>query len=486
MTDKIPLRNVTPDPAVGTHDPAQNIKKEMYARREHIYVREIKGLFQRVRRSANWILMALYFGIPWLYWGDRQAILFDLPTRQFHIFGGTFYPQDFMLLSWLLIICAFGLFLITVFAGRVWCGYTCPQSVWTWLYIWVEHLTEGTRNRRMKLDKQPMTKEKAARKSAKHVLWLAIAFATGLTFVGYFTPIRGLVADFVTLSVGGWALFWVGFFTVFTYLNAGWLREQVCIYMCPYARFQSVMFDKDTLIVSYDEARGEPRGARKRNAAHQEERSIAHREQGLGDCIDCGLCVQVCPTGIDIRDGLQVECITCAACIDACDSVMDKMNYPRGLIRYTTEHALEGGKTHILRPRLIGYFIALCVMIGLFVWTVSDRLPLDVDIERDRNQLYSMTREGDITNSYTLTIRNLDDKAHRYVITPTGLDGIALLGNDSITIDAGRSTTFPIQLAVPAGALDAPSKAIVINVEAEQDPDITLAKEARFLGQSRR
>ncbi|MEC9482980.1 MAG: cytochrome c oxidase accessory protein CcoG [Halomonas sp.] len=450
----------------------------MYARRKHIYVREIKGVFQRLRRSANWVLMALYLGIPWLSWGDRQAVLFDLPARAFHIFGATFYPQDFMLLSWLLIICAFGLFLITVFAGRVWCGYTCPQSVWTWLYIWVEHLTEGSRNQRMKLDKQPMGTRKAVRKSAKHALWLLIAFATGLTFVGYFTPIRGLVADFLTLDVGGWALFWVGFFTVFTYLNAGWLREQVCIYMCPYARFQAVMFDKDTLVVSYDTARGEPRGARKRTADP--------RAEGLGDCIDCGLCVQVCPTGIDIRNGLQYECITCAACIDACDSVMDKMHYPRGLIRYTTEHALEGRRTHILRPRLLGYLVALVIMIGLFAWTVADRLPLDVDLERDRNQLYSLTEDGDITNFYTLHVRNLDDQAHRYRIVATGLDGLTLIGNDTVAVEARASATQPLQLAVPPESLDAPSEAIAIRIEAIDDSTISLSKEARFLGRAGR
>ncbi|GHA99916.1 ferredoxin [Modicisalibacter luteus] len=424
------------------------------------------------------MLMALYFGIPWLCWEDRQAVLFDLPSRAFHIFGATFYPQDFMLLSWLLIICAFGLFLITVFAGRVWCGYTCPQSVWTWLFIWVEHITEGSRHQRMKLDRQAMAANKARRKGAKHALWLLIALATGLTFVGYFTPIRGLVADFATFDVGGWALFWAGFFTVFTYLNAGWLREQVCIYMCPYARFQAVMFDKDTLVVSYDAARGEPRGSRKKMADP--------RAEGIGDCIDCGLCVQVCPTGIDIRDGLQYECITCAACIDACDSVMTRMNYPRGLIRYTTEHALEGRKTHILRPRLLGYLAALVIMMGMFAWIVTDRLPLDVDIERDRNQLYNLTQEGDITNFYTLQIRNLDDEAHRYRIVPAGLEGIYLIGDDTVSVAARSSATQPLQLAVSADAIDAPSEAIVLRIEALEDADITLSKEARFLGQARR
>ena len=299
-------------------------------------------------------------------------------------FSATFYPQEFILLSWLLIICAFGLFFVTVFAGRVWCGYTCPQSVWTFLFIWLEHRIEGSRNRRIKQDKQPMTATKAWRKGAKHTAWLLIALATGIAFVGYFTPIRDLVIELPTFEAHGWSYFWVGFFLVFTYLNAGWLREQVCIYMCPYARFQSVMFDRDTLIVSYDESRGEPRGHRPKGLSHLEA-----REAGYGDCIDCDLCVQVCPTGIDIRDGLQVECISCAACIDACDSIMDKMGYPVGLVRYTTENALEGKKSHIMRPRLLGYFAALVLMMGTFAWAINVRMPLGFEAERRSHRTLS-------------------------------------------------------------------------------------------------
>ena len=478
MSDKIPVRDISTDPAVGQHDPdTATVTQEMYAKRKHIYVREIHGLFQRVRRSANWVLMALYFIIPWIYVDGRPLVLFDLPAREFHIFGATFYPQEFVLLSWLLIICAFGLFLITVFAGRVWCGYTCPQSVWTWLDIWVEQITEGRRNKRIKLDKQPMSFDKFRRKLAKHVIWLLIAFATGLAFVGYFTPVRSLALDFVTLSVGGWALFWVGFFTLFTYLNAGWLREQVCIYMCPYARFQSVMFDRDTLIVSYDAARGEPRGARKK--------SLDHRAAGLGDCIDCELCVQVCPTGIDIRQGLQYECITCAACIDACDNVMDRMGYPRGLIRYTTERALEGGKTHILRPRLIGYLVALLVMVGLFAWAVTDRSTLEFDIDRNRNQLYQMTQEGRISNVYTLNVRNLDNQDHTYRIILDGLPGITLVGNDEVSVKAGGSTLHTIQAVVDLEAIERPSHEIAISLQAVGDDSISEQREARFIGQLR-
>lgn len=477
--EKIPSQDITP-PTVGHHTPGKSETQEMYAKRRHIYVREIKGLFQKVRRSANWALMLVFFLLPWINWGGRPAIWFDLPGREFHIFAATFYPQEFVLLSWLLIICAFGLFFITVFAGRVWCGYTCPQSVWTFLFIWLEHRIEGSRNQRIKLDKQPLTANKAWRKGAKHTAWLLIALATGITFVGYFTPIRTLVTELPTFEAHGWSYFWVGFFLVFTYLNAGWLREQVCIYMCPYARFQSVMFDRDTLIVSYDEARGEPRGSRKKSLSHAQA-----REAGFGDCIDCDLCVQVCPTGIDIRDGLQYECITCAACIDACDSVMDKMGYPRGLVRYTTENALEGKKSHILRPRLLGYFAALIVMVSAFAWAVNDRMPLGFDVERERTQLYQTTRDGRISNVYSLNIRNLDNQDHTYRLSVSGLPSLTL---DDVTINvpAGDSRFRVVTVIVDASDLSEPSHPITFTLQAQQDERIRTEREARFLGDIRR
>ncbi len=477
MSDQIPTRDVTSD-AVGHRAPQATVTQEMYARRRHLYVREIKGAFQRLRRGTNWALMLGFFLLPWLNWGDRPAIWFDLPGREFHIFAATFYPQEFILLSWLLIICAFGLFFITVFAGRVWCGYTCPQSVWTFLFIWVEHRLEGSRNQRIKLDRQPMTADKMRRKTAKHAIWIAIALATGVTFVGYFTPIRDLVVALPTLDASGWAYFWIGFFTVFTYLNAGWLREQVCIYMCPYARFQSVMFDANTLIVSYDEARGEPRGARRKSLTHQEARAAGH-----GDCIDCDLCVQVCPTGIDIRNGLQYECITCAACIDACNSVMDKMGYPRGLIRYTTENALEGRPSRILRPRLLGYLAALLLMISVFAWAVADRTPLGLDIERERSRLFQTTRDGQISNVYTLTVRNLDNQDHDYRLSVSGLPGLTL-DTDRISVPAGEARQLVVEARVDPEALALPSQEILMRLEAVND-DISLEQESRFLGETR-
>lgn len=475
MTNRIPLHDTTADTTVGQHDPANTVQASMYAKRRHIYVREIHGVFQRLRRKSNWLLMALYFGLPWINWGDRPLIWFDLPAREFHLFAATFYPQDFILLAWLLIICAFGLFLITALAGRVWCGYSCPQSVWTFLFIWFEHRLEGARHRRIRRDQSPWSVDTLWRKTAKHGAWLAIALATGVTFVGYFTPIRQLVIDLVTLDANHWAYFWGGFFTLFTYLNAGWLREQVCLHMCPYARFQSAMFDVNTLIVSYDTARGEPRRGRHPKASDRE-------AAPTGDCIDCDLCVQACPTGIDIRDGLQYECIGCAACIDACDSVMERIGKPRGLVRYTTERALAGKPSKILRPQLLGYAVALILMIGLLVAFIVNRTPLEFEVVRDRQQLYKQIEDNRILNHYSLTLRNQDDQAHRYRLTAIGLPGLTLIGADVMEVAAKDTQTWRIALHVDAAALTQPSHPIELRIESLYDASIVTERETRFLG----
>ncbi|WP_163648251.1 cytochrome c oxidase accessory protein CcoG [Modicisalibacter sp. 'Wilcox'] len=465
MTDRIPLHDAT-------------TRVSLYARREPIHVRAVKGRFQRLRRALDWLLLALYAGLPWLTWDGRQAVWFDIPARQFHVFATTFYPQDATLLAWLLILGAFGLFLVTVVAGRVWCGYACPQSVWTWLFIWVEQRLEGSRHRRIRQSAGPLDAAARGRKLAKHAIWLLIALATGVTFVGYFTPIRTLITDLAGADVGGWALFWTGFFTLFTYLNAGWLREQVCLYMCPYARFQSVMFDKDTLIVSYDAARGEPRTVGRRRALAA--------DATPGDCIDCQRCVQVCPTGIDIRDGLQYACLGCAACIDACDEVMDRTGRPRGLIRYTTEHALGGRPTRWLRPRLIGYLAALLAMVALLAWQLTARVPLDADLERDRHQLYDVTAGGGIRNAYTLRVRNMDTQAHRYRLALRGIDGLHLSDTRHLTLAPGASRSLALSIVAPTASLGAPSQAFSLAIIAVDAPHISLTKEARFLGPARR
>ena len=423
--------------------PADVGEMDLYKRREKIYTRTMQGFFQRLRQYTGWPLLIGYFAVPWLMWGDHQAMLFDLPQRQFHIFFLTFMPQQFPYLAGLLIMGAYALFTVTNFAGRVWCGYTCPQTVWTAMFMWIEQYTEGSRIQRMKLDKQPWSVAKLFKKASKHIMWLGVAFMTGFTFVSYFSPARSLLPDVVTGQAPLMAYAWIVFFTITTYLNAGWMREQVCMYMCPYARFQSAMFDKDTLIISYDEKRGESRGARKRHQA---------KPDNLGDCIDCELCVQVCPTGIDIRNGLQYECIGCALCIDACDSVMDKMGYDRGLVRYTTENILAGGESRIFRPRLLAYGGILVLVFCAWSWSLLHRESIELDVIRDRNHLYTQTEEGFIENVYTLNFVNFETSSITVNIAVEGLPNYQLSGPKTVTLQASEVLSVPVRLlASPEG-----------------------------------
>jgi len=437
-----------------------------------IHTRSFTGLFRTLRVGGAGLLFLAFFGTVWLNWGGRQAVLWDLAESKFHIFGATFWPQDFILLSALLIICAFGLFAITVFAGRVWCGYTCPQSSFTWLFMWCEKVTEGERNQRIKLQAAPWSLKKLARRSAKHTMWLGISVLTGLTFVGYFTPIRPLAAELLTWQMGGVSLFWVLFFTGATYLNAGWLREAVCMHMCPYARFQSVMFDKDTLTISYDATRGEQRGPRKRD--------VQPAEVGLGDCIDCQLCVQVCPTGIDIRDGLQMECIGCAACIDACDSIMDKMGYARGLVSYTSEHQLQGGKTHLLRPRLIGYSAVLLVMIAALVVALIERPMVSLDVTKDRG-MFRENSQGLIENIYSLKVINKTQQRQDYRLELVDAEGFQLQGKTQVSLAPGEIVDVPVSVALLADTPASSSQTIRFKVTDVDEPWIYTAADSRFV-----
>ena len=446
---------------------------DLYQKPDKIYTRSFSGRFRTLRLAGGTFLFFLFFGTCWINLNGRQAILFDLPARQFHIFGTTYWPQDFILLSWLLIICAFGLFALTVFAGRIWCGYTCPQSVFTWVFMWAERITEGERNRRMKMDKEPMSVEKFLRKSAKHILWLSVAFATALTFVGYFIPVRQLVFDIATLDVAPWGVFWLGFFTLATYGNAGYLREQVCIYMCPYARFQSVMFDNDTLVVAYDKDRGEQRGPRKKSADH--------KNMGLGDCVDCSVCVQVCPTGIDIRDGLQYQCIGCAACIDACDTIMDKMGYDKGLVRYTTDNELAGQKTHWLRPRLIGYSSALFIMICLFIFSLGHRIPLELEVLRDRNVLYRVINEDQVENIYTLKVANKDQQLHEIKIQVAGIENLKIAGKTAIVVEPGSVEQEIIRVIAPLIDGAPTTRPVRFSISSSQPGLEAITAESRFM-----
>jgi cytochrome c oxidase accessory protein FixG len=445
----------------------------LYAAHQKIYPREAHGLFARLRVAAVLVLLGVFYLLPWLRWEGRQAVLFDLPARKFYIFGLIFWPQDFFFLSWLLIIAALSLFFFTTLAGRLWCGYACPQTVWTEAFVWMERLAEGNRAQQIRLDRGLWTANKIARKTAKQAMWLGFSAWTGFTFVGYFTPIATLAHELVTLALGPWELFWCVFYGFATYGNAGYLREQVCKYMCPYARFQSAMFDRDTLIISYDPARGEPRGAR--------QRGTDRRVRGLGDCIDCMLCVQVCPTGIDIRQGLQYECIACAACIDACDAVMDRMSYPRGLIRYATQSSMESGSAHILRPRMLVYGSLLVALVIGFGVAVAMRNPVDIDVLRDRNVLYRTLDDGTIENVYTVRLINKDEREHRFRLSASGLPGLQL-DTDRAEALVGASTTqaVPIRLRL-AGAAPRGSSVVRIHATAIDDRRLMAESTARFI-----
>jgi polyferredoxin len=474
-----------------------------YVSEAKIYPREVLGRLQRLRLAAVLWLLGMFYLFPWLRWDGRQAVLFDLPARKFHIFSLTFWPQDFLFLALLLIMAALALFFFTSLAGRLWCGYACPQTVWTEVFLRMERWTEGDRARRMKLDLAPWSAEKLARKGAKHLLWAVFALWTGFTFVGFFTPIVDLAQRLTPFAWGGWETFWVLFYALATWGNAGFLREQVCKYMCPYARFQSAMFDRNTLIIAYDPLRGEPRGSRRRGlgsvltrgrglldkitaydyvfraSAHPSAADEAAHARGtialapaladgvatdtaaplpqftpaqLGDCIDCTLCVQVCPTGIDIRNGLQYECIACGACIDACDQVMDKVGYPRGLVRYATQNAIDGKATHVLRPRVIVYGALLMLLFGAWAWGILHRSTLTVEVLRDRNALYFIDSDGFLENSYTLKIVNKRDAAQRCTIrVESDEHGLVLHGGELVaTLPASEVTPLAARVQAPA------------------------------------
>ena len=442
-----PVRRVIP---IAVDDSAS--VASLYQSDAKIYARSVSGWFNYWRWAMVFATQVVFYGLPWLSINDRQAMLFDLASRRFYIFNLVLYPQDLIYLTGLLVISALSLFLFTAIAGRLWCGYTCPQTVYTEIFMWVERKIEGDRIARMRLDKSPWNFNKLARKSTKQAVWIAIGLWTGFTFVGYFTPIRQLASAVLSLGLGPWELFWVLFYGFATYGNAGWMREQVCKYMCPYARFQSAMFDRDTLTVTYDLSRGEGRGSRPRS-----DTPVQYHAKGLGDCIDCGLCVQVCPTGIDIRNGLQYECISCSACIDVCDSVMDKMNYPRGLIRNTTENGVAKNLSQsqmlrrVLRPRVLVYVVVLSAITIGMVWSLLARSNFKVDVQRDRGSVARMVGQGMTENVYRLQIMNATEQAQSYAIRLGGLEGARIVPDALVTVDAASSRWVPVRVQVPPG-----------------------------------
>jgi len=450
----------------------------LYEKHRTVHARSVTGVFNNWRWAMVFFTQALFYGLCWIEWGGRQAVLFHIVERKFYIFGLVFWPQDVIYLAVLLVISAYALFLVTAIGGRLFCGYACPQTVYTEILMWIERKIEGERPARIKLDAQPMSMRKFRLKLLKHSLWLVVALWTGITFVGYFTPIKELLGELLSFSLGPWEAFWIFFYAAFLYLMAGFMREQVCKYMCPYARFQGVMFDPDTLIISYDPERGEPRGLRRKGATPKKE--------ALGDCVDCSICVQVCPTGIDIRNGLQLECIACAACIDACDQVMDKVGSPRGLIRYSTENALEKHYSpremfaHLLRFRTLLYTSILLAIILGTAWSLAHRVPLKVDVLRDRSTLSREAEDGRIENVYRLHISNTDDSPHRYLIGVSGIEGVDIVGNRSVDVPAASSTTLALSARVEPGVGRKGSNELFFEVRAEDRDAIAVREKTSF------
>ena len=471
----IPIRPI----AVAAAD-AGDQEVGLYEIRKKIYPRAVTGWFANWRLAMIIGTQVVFYGLPWLYWNDRQAVLFDLAARKFYIFGLVFWPQDVIYLAVLLILSALSLFLFTAVAGRLWCGYACPQTVYTEIFLWIERKVEGDRLARIRLDAAPLSLEKFVKKALKHTAWITLAIWTGYTFVGYFEPIRDLGVRTITWNLGGWESFWILFYGFATYGNAGWMREQVCKYMCPYARFQSVMFDQDTLVIAYDGKRGEPRGARGRKV----DPGIA----GLGDCIDCSICVQVCPTGIDIREGLQYECIGCAACIDGCNQVMDKMGYPRGLIRYASENALAQGQSagamwrRVLRPRTIVYAAVLLLIATAAGVSLYLKNPLKMDVIRDRGALARESSPGVVENVYRIQIMNTDEKARSFRLSVEGLPGIKVADlPEPIDVGAAATRLLPLRLQVPADAAPPGPHKIEIVIVAMDDATISRREKSTFI-----
>jgi cytochrome c oxidase accessory protein FixG len=461
-----------------TEAPAEE-SVSLYKSRKKIHPRAVTGIFANWRWIFVWMTQLLYYGLPWLPWNDRQAVLFDLVNRKFYIFGLVLWPQDVFYLAIILIISAYALFLFTAVAGRLWCGYACPQTVYTEIFLWIEQKVEGDRGARMKLDKAPMDGRKFRLRATKIGLWSLLALWTGFTLVGYFTPIKEVWGSLWAWNLGPWETFWMFFYGFMTYLFAGAMREQVCLYMCPYARFQSVMFDPDTLVITYDPERGEPRGQRKKG--------VDPKSVSKGDCVDCSLCVQVCPTGIDIRNGLQYECIGCAACIDVCDEVMEKMSYPKGLIRYTTENALAqhwGWKDilgHIVRPRIIIYTVILLGLCLGLIWGLAHKADLRVNVIRDRGVLAREVEGGQIENIYRLQVMNVTEQPYRYVVTVTGLDNIQLEGEKTLEVLPATAKSFALAVRVPPESAPKGSHTIFFDVKAEGKPELAVHEKATFL-----
>lgn len=427
-----------------------------------IYIREQFGYFQRLRRRLGWLLMLLFMALPWLHIDGRQALRIDVERFAIEWFGFVVLPQDFAIVALLFAIAAFALFYATKLYGRIWCGYVCPQTIWSLLFVWVERRIEGPASKSKALDAQPWRGvaglRKLAIRLAKHSVWGLLSLATALVFVSYFVPARSLYSDFFQGNASAAVQSWVWFFALCTYLNAGLVREKMCLHMCPYARFQSSMFDRATKLVAYDSARGEARGARKKSA---------DKPSGMGDCVDCNLCVQVCPVGIDIRHGLQYECINCGLCIDACDATMRQFGYPTGLIRYHGDHSPKG----LARlSRHLGYGVALLVLLGATLLWFNQLTSTALTVSRDRQQLSRLTSDGQLENTFTLRVSNKTLAPRHYQLTLQGLAGASLLPatpSSSASSSATNSTTLELkpledrEFVITVALADCPGQAFI-------------------------
>ena len=460
-------------------DAGSDIEQSLYAVHQKIYPRAVTGIFNYWRIALVVFTQTVFYGLPWLNWNGRQAVLFDLGARKFYLFDMVFWPQDFIWFAVILILSALSLFLFTAIAGRLWCGYACPQTVYTELFIWIESWIEGDYKKQQKLNAMPWNGEKILRRGGKHLAWVLVSLWTGITFVGFFTPIHVLGHEVLALTTGPWETFWMLFYGFTTWGFAGFMREQVCKFMCPYARFQSVMFDTDTLIITYDYKRGESRGTRRKG--------IDYKAQGLGDCVDCGICVQVCPTGIDIRNGLQYMCIGCAACIDACDQVMDKMGYPKGLIRYSTQNAVDGEyrdkdiPKHVFRPRTLFYITVVLLITAAFFYTLAMRIPMRADVIRDRLTLSRVAENGQIENLYQLRIINMDNLDHHYRIKASGIPGLKVASGDNVSVPALGTANQNVVLSADPAEVKRPSQPVLFTIQADENARIAREAKSSFL-----
>ena len=425
-------------------------KIKLFSKREKIYPRRVWGKYRKIKWAVMIILFAIYYLVPWIRW-DRgqnspdQAVLIDMPSRRAYFFFIEIWPQEVYYITGLLILAAVGLFFVTSLFGRVWCGYACPQTVWTDLFVWVERIIQGDRNNRMRLDKSKWTFEKLWKKGLTHIIWIIIGLLTGGAWVFYFNDAPTLFDQIIHLSVPASTWIWILALTISTYIMAGYMREQVCTYMCPYARFQSAMFDKDTLIITYDEKRGEPRGSHK----------ASDTWEGRGHCIDCTQCVVVCPQGIDIRNGLQMDCIACGLCIDACDNIMDKIGLPKGLIRYDTTNGLKN-RLKLIRPRTVYYTLILTLVGAIMLYGLINRNTLELHVQHDRNPLFVTLSDGSIRNSYTIKILNKSHDDKTYSLSLNGLEnynikiqGTTEVPADNLNVFADSVGQFRVFVSVP-------------------------------------